>query len=424
MPGRLEPFPARFVVCRNVRFRYCEMALRLLFLILVGCAAHPGAAQPLPARLSDEAQLSLVTVGPGDDLYSLFGHTAIRVADPVQDLDVSFNYGTFDFGNPLTFAPRFAYGKLDYFLSVNSFPHAAEYYWLVEERPVVEQVLNLSPGQEQAIYDFLLINLRPENRTYRYNFLFDNCSTRPRDVLTGVLGDSLRLDAPPATETTFRALLDPYLAATPFLDFGIDLLLGTPADRVATPREATFLPDHLAVLFDHAEVSVDGAWQPLVAPMDTLFGAGVPSESAALPLPSILLWLLLAVGVAMSVREWRQPRSGRRPFDAAVFAFAGIVGVLIVFLWFISEHTVTARNVNLLWAWPTHLLAAWAFLRNRPPRWLSGYVLAAALAAGATLVLWPVWPYLHPAVAPLLLLIVVRGAVLFVGRKRPQPVVS
>jgi hypothetical protein len=380
----------------------------LLFLI----GARAVAAQPGPDSLSSQARVSLLTVLPGDAIYSLFGHSAIRIQDPAYGIDRTYNYGTFDFGDPLTFVPTFAYGRLDYFLSVKSFAREVRFYWQVERRPILEQELTLTPDQRQQVYDFLRTNALPENRYYRYDFFFDNCSTRLRDVMEAALGEEVRFAATPDPDASFRRLLDPYLVEDPFLDLGMDLLLGTPADRDASAREAAYLPMYLKEAFDHASVRSDGAWQPLVARTDTV----VWSEAAATPVPSLpwpqfIGWALLAFGLVLSVRNLRRPPDAPRRhwFDAFLFGGVGVTGLLIAFLWGLSEHVVTKGNVDLIWAWPTHLVAAPLLLRRFRPDWLRWYLGAAAVVSGLMVITWTLWPYLHPAVFPIMLLLLVRG---------------
>ncbi|MFQ5571988.1 MAG: DUF4105 domain-containing protein, partial [Rhodothermales bacterium] len=304
------------------------------------------------------------------------------------------------------------YGKLDYFLSVQSFPAMLDHYWNVEGRPVIEQVLNLTPSQRNALFQFLARNARPEHRYYRYDFFFDNCSTRIRDVLETVLGDSLRFAPEPNPEQSFRHLIDPYLVEQPFLDFGMDLGLGTPADRIATPRETMFLPLHLMTAFDHATVTIDGAGHPLVARTDTLaWSEEQVVLQPSLPWPALLLWILFALGLFVTIRDVRAARTERRLFDGLLFGMIGGAGVVIVFLWFISLHTVTQWNYNLLWAWPFHLVAAPALMRRSQARWLRGYLLATALVVLGVVLGWFFWPQdLPAAVLPLVLLLAVRSA--------------
>lgn len=378
----------------------------------------------LPARgqlLSEDARVSLVTVLPGDAVYSMFGHSALRVVDPAQGLDESFNYGTFEFD--AWFVPTFLYGRLDYFLSAYPFPRAATFYETVERRPIIEQQLDLTHEERVALYRFLLVNSLPENRSYRYDFLYDNCSTRIRDVLVEILGDSLRiLEAGPSA--SFRQLLQPYLEGRPFVDAGIDLALGMPVDRRATTWETMFLPDHLMDVLGAAVVVRGGETRPLVARTDTLvWFDGYDRSPGTFPWASLLAWVLLAGGAAATWREHRRHPEGRRWLDPVLFGVVGLVGLLVAFLWFVSLHDVTAKNWNLLWAWPTHAVAAVLLARRGASgRALRLYLAAAAAAAALFLAGWAFWPQaLHPVAIPLALLVALRAAARALGARSRVP---
>ena len=387
---------------------------------------------------------------PGDEVYAAWGHSGIRVRDPVQGYDEVFNYGTFEFQDPL-FLPKFVYGRLDYLLDTTSYTdvlYAYRYY----QRPIIEQTLNLDAAQRQALFDFLRWNARPENRTYRYDFLFDNCSTRIRDAFEDTIGPDVRFAPQPDPDQTFRTLLEePYLRGQPFLDLGFDLLLGTPTDRIAAPREATFLPLYLMESFDHATITNGGETRPLVARKDTVFWVeGHNTYEPALPLPALLGWLLFLLGLAATALDYDRPRgkprgierrnpslsdasvgvcdrqkhqkgqAERHLFDVALFALVGLAGLLMAFMWFVSEHYVTNFNVNLLWAWPTHLVGAVALARGQRRPWVRGYLAATAAVALVTLVGWAFWPQpLHPAILPVVLLLALRSTWLASRAWRP-----
>ena len=386
--------------------------------------ALPLPAQPLPAEtLSDEAQLSLLTILPGDEVYSLWGHSAFRVYDPVQGIDATYNYGTFDFGNPVSFTLRFTYGRLDYWLSTNPYPRVVAFHRTVTRRPIIEQVLNLNADQRRAVFAFLQHNALPENRTYRYDFLYDNCSTRLRAVLEEVLGDAVHFAPEPDPQQSFRQLVDPYVASRPFLDLGIDLLFGQPTDQVPMPRQAAFLPFYLMASFDHATVTTGDGVQPLVARRDTVFWIeGAATVDPARPWPSILGWLLLGLALALTHYQARRDRlrRHRRP-DALLLGLIGVVGLLLTFMWFASEHTVTNYNWNLiLWAWPTHLVAAVALAWGTRSRWLQRYLLLTVAVLVIALAGWFAWPQALPAaLIPLLLLLAVRCAWQAFSLRRP-----
>jgi hypothetical protein len=381
--------------------------LRLLAALLFLFAIPGGAAAQ---QLSPEARISMITIAPGDAVYSAWGHSAFRVHDPAFDLDRQYNYGTFDFGDPL-FVPKFAYGQLDYLLSVEDFWRAFTMYSRYEERSVIEQVLNLTPEQRDAVVAYLRHNALPENREYRYDFLYDNCSTRLRDVLEAVLEDDVRFHPDPRPLPTFRKMINPYVERTPWLHTGISLLLGARVDRRVSEREIVFLPDYLFEAFERAEVRGEEGWTALVASTDTLYAA--PPLPAPGPMgPAAWFWLLfLAMAAVTAVQVLRRPLRGIRYVDAVLFLVAGFAGLLIFVMWFFTLHHVTAWNMHLLWAWPTHLVFAVVLLLRRQPAWLQKYARAAAIV-GAVLVLgWAVWPqYLAPALLPVALLVTVRSA--------------
>ncbi|MDT8436552.1 MAG: DUF4105 domain-containing protein [Gemmatimonadota bacterium] len=400
------------------RFRTLGGAVSLLL------AAGPGAGlatgpvrvqQAAPLALSDSAVVSLVTVLPGRRLYSLFGHTVIRVRDPATGLDVGFNYGTFDFPEtPLGgagFVARFAYGRLDYALSVQGDPiGSVRRYWRDESRPSVEQVLALTPEQARGLFRALAANARPENRTYRYDFFFDNCATRPRDVIEAALGGRLRSRlADPGT--SFRRLLDPYLVGVPLLDLGMDLGLGPPADRIASARQALFLPEWLMEWASAAVVETPGGVRPLVARTDTLtWGPEAAERNPAPPWPTHLAWILCGPVLLLSLADARAGRRGRRGLDGLLLTGLGALGLLLAFLAFVSLHAVTRGNLNLLWAAPTHLVAGVVLLAGGRPRWLRPYMAAAFAAAVVFLVGWPAWPQEIPAaVLPVVLALLARA---------------
>lgn len=370
----------------------------------------------VPPHLSDEAQISLLTILPGQALYSAFGHSALRVNDPVAGIDLVFNYGTFDFTDPL-FIPRFIYGKLDYFLSVSRYRANLEAS-KNEHRPIIEQTLNLSRVQMQAVYDRLLWNARPPNRVYRYDFLFDNCSTRLRDILESALGQSIRFPPLPNPQKSFRHLLDPYVANRPIIDFGFDLLIGHPTDRVATPREVVFLPDELFLSMTHAVLDSSGISRPLVARTDTLLWIqGYKPVQPSFPWMMLFFGALVLVLGGLTVRTTRHP--SRKPFwlDIWIFGIIGAIGLFLIFMWFGTEHPVTKDNWNILWALPTHIILAYLLSRGKFLKWLPAYLYLSAvlllLSFSAFLTNWP--QTFHVAMLPLMLLLLWRS--LFVANR-------
>lgn len=308
-------------------------------------------------RLSENAEMSLITVAPGDELYSGFGHSALWVEDESKGLSVVFNYGTFDFETP-GFYMKFVRGKLDYMLSAGRLSYLVNSA-KAEKRTVIQQKLNLSMTQRNEIYNFLLENIKPENRFYQYDFFFDNCSTRFRDLLEDVLGEGLVWERD-AEGLTFREYLDIYLAEKPWQDFGIDLVLGQPTDAIADKRNEMFLPDLLMMHFD--EATYNG--KPIVEDKIIIYEAEEEEASVGFQiLPEYVTWFLCLLGIFLSVRHHKSKLSDVW-FNKLLFVITGLVGCLIFFLWFLSDHVATVNNWNIIWAFPLNVVLAFYFLKN------------------------------------------------------------
>lgn len=394
-----------------MRLLHYVSGIKFLLLFFMSAAVY---AQ---GNLSPQARLSLLTCDPGDALYEAFGHTAIRVQDPLSGFDRVYNYGGFNFNQP-NFYLNFTRGYLRYHLSTSDFRRFL-YQYSYYNRSVHEQELNLSQDQKQAVFNFLHLNSLPQNREYYYDYFFDNCATRPRDVLMQVLGDSLQFNYAYADTLnyTIRGLTDRYIESSKkyaWGDFGIDLGLGAGIDRKATPAEYMYQPELLAIAFEGATVrQPDGSERPLVLATRTLFkgrDAAEAREEGSFFTPSVVFWLLLLVVGLISMLDLWQKRYRLKVLDFLLFGVIGILGSLIVFLWFFTNHNAAADNWNLAWAWPTHLLAAVMLLVNHRAGWLSTYFMATATATAIVLLLWPLIPQdLHEALIPLLILLIIRS---------------
>lgn len=391
----------------HLLFRQSAVLVVVVFMLPLGAAPRPAQAQP--QQLSEESQISLITILPGDPVYTFAGHSAFRVHDPARDLDRLYNYGTFSFNDPL-FVPKFTYGHLRYFLSVQPYGPMKRNYKR-QGRPIIEQRLRLTRSQRSALYQFLQENARPQNRYYQYDFFFDNCSTRIRDALKESLGADVDFSGAPAPHKSFRHLLDPYVASRPLLDLGFDLALGLPADRTATAWEAMFLPEHLMRAFDQATVSFEGEKRPIVTATDTVQRiSNYRGTASAFDWPVAASWVFLVLVLGWTSWQATTTRLPEGRGDALLFAAVGLVGLVLCYLWFVSTYSVTEYNLNLWWAWPTHLLAA-AFLIRRPEAWGLHLYLGLTAVASTTLAAgWLLWPQsLHTAVLPIALGVGVRA---------------
>lgn len=353
-------------------------------------------------NISNEAEISLLTCSPGDDLYSLFGHSAMRLKDSKNDIDAVFNYGTFSFNEDFYF--NFVMGKLNYKLGLAPMDRFVSLYES-ENRDVVEQVLNLDSAQKQGIADFLNWNYQPENRYYLYDFFYDNCSSVLRDVLDTALQGQVRFaDLTKPSQPTYRNMIDSYLIYHPWGDFGIDLGLGLPCDKTPNYMEYMFLPDELSEACDMATIN----GQPLVKKKLTVVESSGLTYEWSLSQPIPLFWILFGITSLLSAIGLRLQK--RFMFiDILLLFILGLVGALLFFLWFITDHTATANNFNMLWALPTHLLII-PFLWNQKIR--RSYFMIFGGILLLTLIFFPLIPQmLHLATIPLMLIMLIRSYV-------------
>ena len=373
---------------------------RIVFAILL-CTSVVAYSQP--DTLSANAEISVLTLGPHQsELYSAFGHSALRVTDPKNNFDYIFNWGVFDFDQP-NFYLNFARGKNDYMLAAHPSNLFIDHY-ISRNRYIHEQKLNLTPAQKHKLFKYLLWNVQSENRTYRYDYFYDNCATRIRDVIVKVFGDSVKFDdSYITTDYSIRDLTDIYLVHQPWGDLGIDICLGLPMDKKASPYEYMFLPDYIESSFDHA--SINGL--PIVKEKVNVYESRDEDYPRSLFHP-LNVFILIAV-IALALSGWDLKRKKLSTwFDAMLFGVTGAVGLLLFMLWVATDHKAAANNFNLLWALPTNLIAAVAFYKN--PKWLKRYFLATAVIAAFTLVLWPILPQqLNFFLVPLVVALFVRA---------------
>ncbi len=385
---------------------------RILFLLLALLGFQILQAQS-ETQLTEESVISLLTCGPGDELYSTFGHSAIRVKDPAYG-DIVFNYGTFSFDQP-NFYLRFARGRLLYRLSVEPYSHFREYY-VYTNRFIIEQELNLTLEQRQRLYELLEENYRPENREYPYHFFYDNCSTRIRDILEKALDNKVDFNYPEdAGQKSFRMMTDEYLIPGKqyWGDYGIDLCLGLPTDNIATPYQEMFLPDYLMDHFERAEIVTETGKVPLVSNTREVFMT-TPQFERPFITPARLNWALFVLVMLFTIVRKTPLRFGA--FDYVLFGIIGLLGVSLALLWIATDHTDARYNMNLLWALPTHLLLLPFF--GKKPRFRKVYFGVTAMIGLLLLVMWPLLPQdLHYACVPLVLLLSLRSYYLY----RAQP---
>jgi hypothetical protein len=333
---------------------------------------------PLNAhQLSEQAEISLLTCGPGRDLYAVFGHTAIRVHDPVNRIDRVYNFGTFDFDTQ-GFYFKFLRGQLNYHLSVTTYQSFYNEY-VFENRSIYEQQLLLAPDVLERIYQALEINHQPENRNYRYDFFDDNCTTRVLDVIADAAGGAAPedfLQAP--ANLTFREGLSHYIHHRPWLSLGINLLLGPYADKKITRYESFFLPDNLM----NGLIATGWADEPILV----FQGMIVPDKPVTVISPMVFFWLLM-ISFVEEIIWLKTKRTTSEGIDNVIFALTGMLGLLFLFLRLFSEHASLQSNMNILWANPLNLVLLLLIVLNQR-KVVHVYLLIYALMIFYLLVNW------------------------------------
>jgi hypothetical protein len=367
---------------------------------------HGGCLGLSAQQLGTQASVTMLTGAPGDQLYTIFGHSAIRIQDPAKDLDIVFNYGTFDFQTP-NFYLKFLRGKLNYRLSIEEYKNF-EYGYHYYGQDVYEQKLSLDSAQKQAVYDFLLWNHQPENRYYKYDFFYDNCATRIRDLFQIVLKDALRFDFPQTWREdprTFRQLLDHYLMDHPWYDLGIDIILGLPADKKALPSDYMFLPYFMEIAFDNGKIRTENQWTDFVFEKQQVVKTDNTKSVSTWFTPTLAGWLFFIVVISITLVEWFK-KSPMRIIDVVLFGTVGLIGWLIVFLWFFTDHIATKSNLNILWAIPFHFPLVFFLGTSSLRPFIRIYLVVSLVLVIMTLSFWNILPQqFHGALMPVLLVL-------------------
>jgi len=376
----------------------------LLLIITIGIKA-------MGQELSPLAKVSILTMEPGhEELFAAFGHSAILIQDKKLGIDKVYNYGTYYFTDPY-FYLNFAGGDLRYGLSVTSYQKFQRYYAYFN-RQIKAQQLNLSPTQIQEVFNYLENNAKPENYRYQYDYYYNNCATKIRDVFIEVLGDDLKMpeNYSKTPNKSFRHLNDDYIEEEfPWGKLGIDLCLGLPIDKVASDYEYMFLPDYIFEAFKVAQIRSDSSWVGAVEKTVTIL------ESRPIDMPKTTLTpfrafsLLLIAGIVLLIVQlkngWRF-----RLFDFLLFFWVGLIGFLLFLLWVATDHAAAANNFNILWAMPFHLIVSFALLRKNVKRWVNWYLALLIPYSFVVLIFWKFIPQdLNEGFIPIVLLVLVRS---------------
>ncbi|MBR1940921.1 MAG: DUF4105 domain-containing protein [Bacteroidaceae bacterium] len=360
---------------------------------------------------SDSLRVSLLTCGPGQEVYNLFGHSAIRVKNEATGVDYVFNYGIFSFNTP-NFVLRFCLGQTDYQLGVQYYDDFVWNYQM-QGRFVHEQVLNLTEQEKLQLVAALEENYLPENRIYRYNYFYDNCATRPRDIVERAINGEVRytedMDTPQKA-LTYRGLVHEYTAKQPWSRFGIDLLLGSEADKPISRRASMFVPFYLEEYFHSAQkADLQGRNSGLIAEELEITAQDESDWASPTPLTPMRVFLLLFILVA-ALTAWgiKQGRS-LWGLDLLVFATAGIAGCIIAFMVLFSEHPAVSPNYLLMLLHPLHLIFLYHIVKRVKKLQRSVYLGANMVVILLFLAFWALIPQKFPIeIVPLALILLVR----------------
>ncbi len=348
--------------------------MKYLFVLIFSGLFWPALAQ---SSLSPQSRVSLVTIAPGKELYSFFGHTLIRVYDPQTGLDRAYSYGTFDFQTE-NFYWKFLKGTLPYSLSYNNMSDVLNYYSQYENRTLREQVLALSNAQRNQIFQALETNYLPENRYYQYKFFYDNCATRIRDIFEKAAPGAYPWSKMKRLEgLSYRDWMNRYLPATAWVTFGMNLALGLPSDVTASASQSCYLPDNLEIATAQASMNQT----KLVEASLTLFEAQANPMEGFDPFGPIPV--LLALSLILWLVSWRLAHKHKLLYgiDIALFLVYGLFGILIFFLATATDHEVMSYNLSCLVLWPLHFPLVFWFAKNRGTGFWLNYVRIAFIFA-------------------------------------------
>lgn len=339
-----------------------KMKKGLLYIVLTFILSVVNAtAGAQSMRNPDSIQISLLTCSPGKEVWAQYGHTAIRYYDKESGEDLAINYGIFSLDQTY-FIPRFVLGMTDYRMGVQPMDmFLAQYSY--EGRGVVEQVLNLSAEDKEVIYKALQENMKPENVVYRYNYFFDNCTTRARDMLVNHLHG--KVVYPPAEENaTFRSMIHKWNNKYEWSQFGEDLLLGVNADRKTTKSEQQFLPENLRSDFDKAKYN----GKPLVKETNVLLDAETEVAEPVFPLSPLSIALIFAViSLVMMLFSYRRQQV-YWAWDLALMLTSGLMGI-IFFVMIFSQHPCVSLNFILLFFNPLPLFFLYSTIKKKKVIW-------------------------------------------------------
>jgi len=380
--------------------------MKQLFAVVITCFfIQFNSAQSV--YLSDKAEISILTFGPGKNLNDAFGHNAFRIKDVLQNIDIVYGYGGYDFDTPY-FYLKFIQGKLNYHVSKNRYKDIYHDYSTVN-RSIKEQQLNLNKEEKLKLYQYLVNNFKPENSAYLYDFFFDNCATKIRDISTDIVNAKINFNPKKDFKTkTFRTLIHDYVGLNTWGSFGIDIALGSTIDQNATLYDHMFLPDYIHTLFGNA-TKQNG--EPLVKQSRTIYKKRAITESPLfITSPLFIMSLLSILIIYITFKDYTSQKRSQW-LDVSIAIITSLAGCILLFLWFGTNHEATGYNYNLLWAFPLNIILIKQILKHQPKTWLKGYFKFLILMLCLMLLHWTIGVQIFSiALIPIIIALVVRYA--------------
>lgn len=346
----------------------------------------------------------LITCGPGTETYSIYGHSALRVE--INRADTVYNWGVFDF-SATNFAWKFAKGRLDYMLFDERFESFLQDYFY-EKRWVVSQKVNLISSEKAKLLSLINENLKPENIKYRYDFFYDDCSTRIRDLFEKSIGDNLVY--PPESKTklpTFREKVSGYQKFYPWLQFGIDMIMGSPGDFKADFRDQMFLPIDLKDNLSKAELNRSGKLMPLMQDPRVILDFPTPSPEENFFLTPLFIFSLLLI-IVIIFSALLKSKTSNDLIDIMLYSVFSVLSVMMIFFNFFTDHSQMKWNYNLMWLNPFLIICLFSVLFGKPAKIWFRLVFIISLAFLPGFFLLP--QTFNTAILPLVLIILARSS--------------
>ena len=305
--------------------------------------------------ISDSAKFYLVTCEPGAEIYERFGHSGIRVYDSNNNIDNVFHWGLFSFDTP-NFIGRFISGNTDYEMGVYSTNVFLTQY-IERGSTIYAQELDLTPEQKHFIWAKLWDNYRPENRKYRYNFIYDNCATRPYQLIISAYDHKVTL-FDNLQPTTYRSIINKYVPVGSPFNTGINLIIGSDADKNITTQKSIAFPMYTKDALNYAHyITHDGSTKPIITQTETMNCA--PTKSFEISNFTYYCAIIIPIIVALFFITYTSKKRRYIPyFTQLILIISALIGLIIGYLWFFSHHPIVSNNMNILWCNPLNIILA------------------------------------------------------------------